>query len=100
MTLMTRVNVHWYAKSHVEFIPTSSVMSLRGGWKCGYITCAILRRSRVWYDWNVNNVPCLACRHMFDEILRWLEVFYYTTAGGDHKAIIPTYQYLISEIYT
>ena len=34
----------------------------RGGWKCGYITCTILRRSRVWYDWNVNNVPmsCLS----------------------------------------
>ena len=28
---------------------------------------------------------------IYDEILRWLEVFYYTSAGGDRKAIIPTY---------
>ena len=35
------------------------IFTVRGGWKCGYITCTILRRSRVWYDWNVNNVPCL-----------------------------------------
>ena len=56
---------------------------VRGGWKCGYITCTILRCSRVWYDWNVNNAPCLACHHTLDETLRWLEVLYYT------------YQYLI-----
>ena len=37
---------------------------------------------------------------LLDEILRWLEVLYYTTAGGDRKAIIPTYQYSIAEIYT
>ena len=24
-----------------------------------------------------------------DELLRWLEVVYYTTAGGDSEAIIP-----------
>ena len=42
---------------------------------------------------------CLACHHTLDEILRWLEVLYYTTAGGDRKANIPTYQYSIAEIY-
>ena len=41
-----------------------------------------------------------AYHHTLDEILRWLKVFYYTTAGGDRKAIIPTYQYSIAEIYT
>ena len=55
----------------------SNICHFRGGWKCGYITCAILRRSRIWYDWSVNNVPCFACHHMLDEILRWLEVFYH-----------------------
>ena len=43
---------------------------------------------------------CLACHLTLDEILRWLEELYYTTAGGDRKAIIPTYQYSIAEIYT
>ena len=52
--------------------PTSRVYD-RGGWKCGYITCTILHCLHIWYDWNVNNVPMT-----LDEILRWLEVLYYT----------------------
>ena len=80
--------IRWPLAAHLNAIIISAP---RGGWKYGYITCTILRCSRIWYDWNVNNVPRLACHHTLEEILRWLKVFYYTTAGGDRKAIIPTY---------
>ena len=74
---------------------------LRGGGKLGYITCTILRCSRVWYDWNVNNVPmsCLSPYAWWDTEMAGSVVLYHCwwRSKNDHTNL---YQYSIAETYT
>ena len=71
-------------------VPGSTCISTQGGWKCGYITCTILRCLGIWYDRNVNNIPSLAC-HCTCEIARLSLLV---------EVERQSYQYLNVEIYT
>ena len=65
----------------------------RGGWKCGYITCAILHRLRILYERNVNDVPSLAYHRMHGEILRWLEIYTPTLFQVSKFSVLKTKTY-------